>query len=69
MMRGMRLLFCCALAALAGCKSSPELADRADMRAPDFTLDDTESHPVALRALLARGPVILAFFPKAFTAG
>jgi peroxiredoxin Q/BCP len=39
------------------------------VRAPDFTLSDTEGKPVALRELLAHGPVILAFFPKAFTAG
>ena len=39
------------------------------LRAPDFTLTDTEGHRVALRDLLKRGPVLLAFFPKAFTAG
>jgi len=38
-------------------------------KAPDFTLPDTEGKPVSLRALLAKGPVILAFFPKAFTPG
>lgn len=38
-------------------------------RAPDFTLPDTEGKPVSLARLLADGPVILAFFPKAFTSG
>jgi len=38
-------------------------------RAPDFTLPDTEGKPITLSKLLERGPVILAFFPKAFTAG
>jgi peroxiredoxin Q/BCP len=38
-------------------------------KAPDFTLPDTEGNPVTLSGLLARGPVILAFFPKAFTPG
>ena len=38
-------------------------------RAPDFTLPDTDGRPVTLSALLARGPVILAFFTKAFTPG
>ena len=38
-------------------------------RAPDFTLPDTEGKPVTLSKLLEKGPVILAFFPKAFTAG
>jgi peroxiredoxin Q/BCP len=37
--------------------------------APDFTLPDTEGRPVTLSALLRNGPVILAFFPKAFTPG
>lgn len=38
-------------------------------RAPDFTLPDTDGKPVRLSALLERGPVILAFFVKAFTPG
>jgi peroxiredoxin Q/BCP len=38
-------------------------------RAPDFTLPDTEGEPVTLSKLLQRGPVILAFYPKAFTPG
>lgn len=37
--------------------------------APDFTLPDTDGNPVALSKLLAEGPVILAFYPKAFTSG
>jgi peroxiredoxin Q/BCP len=38
-------------------------------KAPDFTLPGTDGRPVNLAKLLARGPVILAFFPKAFTPG
>ena len=38
-------------------------------RAPDFTLPDTEGQPVTLSRLLVTGPVILAFYPKAFTPG
>ena len=38
-------------------------------KAPDFTLPDTENRPVALSELLRRGPVILAFYVKAFTPG
>lgn len=38
-------------------------------RAPAFSLPDTEGNPVALKTLLERGPVIVAFFPKAFTPG
>lgn len=35
--------------------------------APDFTLDTTSGSTVTLSELLARGPVLLAFFPLAFT--
>jgi len=38
-------------------------------RAPDFTLPDTEGGQVTLSRLLEKGPVILFFFPKAFTPG
>ncbi len=38
-------------------------------RAPDFTLPDTDGTPVTLSQLLRKGPVILAFYPKAFTPG
>jgi peroxiredoxin Q/BCP len=38
-------------------------------KAPDFTLPDTEGKPVSLSHLLAKGPVILAFYTKAFTPG
>lgn len=37
--------------------------------APDFTLPDSDGRPTSLADLVAAGPVILAFFPKAFTAG
>jgi len=38
-------------------------------RAPDFTLPDTQGQQVSLSGLLKSGPVVLAFFPKAFTSG
>ncbi len=38
-------------------------------KAPDFTLPDTENRPVRLSRLLEKGPVILAFYVKAFTPG
>jgi peroxiredoxin Q/BCP len=38
-------------------------------RAPDFTLPDTNGSPVTLSKLLVNGPVILAFYVKAFTPG
>lgn len=67
-------------AALAGCggqsasapapaPSAPVAAAPERQKAPDFTLNDTEGRPVALHDLIKSGPVILAFFPKAFTGG
>ncbi len=53
------------LAALLGAAATVKVGDRA----PDFTLTSSEGKPVTLSALLARGPVILAFFPKAFSPG
>ena len=38
-------------------------------QAPDFTLADQAGQPVTLSEALKEGPVILAFFPKAFTPG
>lgn len=38
-------------------------------KAPDFTLPDTDGKPVTLSKLLEKGPVILAFYVKAFTPG
>jgi cytochrome oxidase Cu insertion factor (SCO1/SenC/PrrC family) len=56
----------------AGCATAPAAGAKkndAHARAPDFSLTDTEGRTVALHDLLERGPVILVFFPKAFTAG
>jgi peroxiredoxin Q/BCP len=38
-------------------------------RAPDFTLTSSDGRPVTLSKELERGPVVLYFFPKAFTPG
>jgi peroxiredoxin Q/BCP len=38
-------------------------------KAPDFTLTDTKGATVKLSKQLESGPVILYFFPKAFTGG
>jgi cytochrome oxidase Cu insertion factor (SCO1/SenC/PrrC family) len=53
-----------AAAAAPASPASPSLG-----KAADFTLNDSDGHPVALHDLLQQGPVILAFFPKAFTGG
>ncbi len=36
-------------------------------RAPDFTLPDQDGNEVSLSGLLADGPVVVFFYPKAFT--
>ncbi len=37
--------------------------------APDFTVTDTDGKTHTLSELVKTGPVIVAFFPKAFTPG
>jgi peroxiredoxin len=37
--------------------------------APDFTTKDIDGNEVTLSKLAEQGPVIVAFFPKAFTGG
>jgi thioredoxin-dependent peroxiredoxin len=37
--------------------------------APDFTVKDLDGTELTLSKLVDRGPVVLAFFPKAFTPG
>lgn len=37
--------------------------------APDFTVKDVDGVELQLSSLVERGPVVVAFFPKAFTPG
>ncbi len=37
--------------------------------APDFTVTTVDGVELTLSSLVERGPVVLAFFPKAFTPG
>jgi peroxiredoxin len=48
---------------LAG--SSPKVGDLA----PEFTVTDTDGKTHTLSKMLENGPVVVAFFPKAFTSG
>jgi peroxiredoxin len=45
--------------------STPAVGDVA----PDFTVKDIDGTTLQLSKLVEEGPVILAFFPKAFTGG
>ena len=38
-------------------------------KAPDFTLPDQSKRPVKLADLLGKGPIVLFFYPKDFSAG
>jgi len=53
------------LVAALALASAPKVGDVA----PDFSAQDTDGKTVSLSAMLKDGPVILAFFPKAFTPG
>jgi thioredoxin-dependent peroxiredoxin len=50
---------------MMGSMSIPKIGEAA----PEFTVTDTEGNTHRLSELVERGPVILAFFPKAFTPG
>ena len=39
------------------------------MTAPEFTVSDTDGKAHTLSQMLKHGPVLLVFFPKAFTGG
>ena len=71
-MKTLRMIAAAAGAALA----LAPLAAHADLAvgtvAPDFSTDGAlggKAMPVALKALLAKGPVVLYFYPKAFSPG
>jgi peroxiredoxin Q/BCP len=52
----------------AGYAAAMTKLDPGDL-APDFHATDTEGHALHLAQLVKKGPVILAFFPRAFTPG
>ena len=37
--------------------------------APDFKVEDVDGKTLQLSAMVKEGPVVVAFFPKAFTPG
>jgi thioredoxin-dependent peroxiredoxin len=52
-------------AALLVFAASPTVGDIA----PDFTVKDVTGRELTLSKLVERGPVVVAFYPKAFTPG
>jgi peroxiredoxin len=53
------------LAMLFALSAAPKVGEVA----PDFVVTDTDGKELKLNELVNAGPVILAFFPKAFTPG
>ena len=53
------------IAAALAVAATPKVGDVA----PDFTAKDTDGKELKLSQMVKQGPVILAFFPKAFTGG
>jgi len=53
------------------CSNVDSMAKKIEVgaQAPLFTAQDTAGEAVDLKDLLQKGPVVLAFFPKAFTPG
>ncbi|MDE0489004.1 MAG: peroxiredoxin [Gammaproteobacteria bacterium] len=58
-----------ALSAAVLADEAPTASLEAGMQAPDWTLPGSDGETHALADLLKKGPVVLAWFPKAFTPG
>jgi len=61
------LAVCCFAGALA--QNPPSSTLKVGDKAPDFTLPSTQGGSVHLADLIGKSPVVLAFFPAAFTGG
>lgn len=71
-MKTFRILLACA--ALAGTLAAQNAAPpkthlKVGDEAPDFSLPDTTNKPIKLSDFRGKKPVVLAFFPAAFTGG
>ena len=63
--RTLALALSAGLALTAACKLKPNSAGTVQAQqatAPTFTLEDQDGKPVALQAMLARGPVVIVFY-------
>ena len=58
-------MFTSSIVALWLVAGTPEVGSQA----PDFSALDTEGKRYHLDSLVVQGPVVVAFFPKAFTSG
>lgn len=57
------------LGSLALAEAPPATALKVGDKAPDFTLPSTSGETVHLMDFVGKTPVVLAFFPAAFTGG
>jgi hypothetical protein len=69
-----RMGFLASLGGLAaGQQPAPAPAPKTHLKvgdtAPDFTLPSTTGQPITLSSFRGKKPVVLAFFPAAFTGG
>ena len=64
-------LACAAVAAVLSAQNTPPPKTNLKVgdEAPDFTLPDTNNKQVKLSDFRGKKPVVLAFFPAAFTGG
>jgi peroxiredoxin len=71
MKRLLSLSACAALAAMLSAQNitPPKTNLKVGEEAPDFTLPDTNNHPVKLSDFRGKKAVVLAFFPAAFSGG
>lgn len=71
MKRFAALFACAAVAATLSAQNAapPKTQLKVGDEAPDFTLPDTNNKPVKLSDFRGKKPVVLAFFPAAFTGG
>ena len=68
-MRFPHLLLAVASCAAALAQNPPSSTLKVGDKAPDFTLPSTQGGTVHLADLVGKSPVVLAFFPAAFTGG
>jgi peroxiredoxin len=71
-MKRLATVFACATVAMilsAQNITPPKTNLKVGDEAPDFTLPDTNNKPVKLSDFRGKKPVVLAFFPAAFTGG
>jgi peroxiredoxin Q/BCP len=63
------LMFTCALACLALAGAGDDPGPSVGDKAPAFSLEGTDGKTHSLEGHLGKRPIVIAWFPKAFTSG